>query len=221
MELIKQFKKRRENRRAVKQFKDRRAERLSRGDEWNEGDHPRDENGQFSSVGSSGSSSVEEYGIKHRPTDPRKYPDEVATADKILDKELALYPSDFLDHPERYTDELREYSDARKCIETLRKVQGQPDAMVTIYRGAPSGGKLNTGDWVTLSKEYAKSYADGGGYSDNKESRVYEYKVRAGDLSFPGDSYLEMGYFGEHLPSGKEIKRNDSVGGVQIDVSLL
>ena len=211
MELIKQFKKRRENRRAVKQFKDRRAERLSRGDEWNEGDHPRDENGQFSSVGSSGSSSVEEYGIKHRPTDPRKYPDEVATADKILDKELALYPSDFLDHPERYTDELREYSDARKCIETLRKVQGHPDAMVTIYRGAPSGGKLNTGDWVTLSKEYAKSYADGGGYSDNKESRVYEYKVRAGDLSFPGDSYLEMGYFGEHLPSGKEIKRNDSV----------
>lgn len=146
-------------------------------------------------------STIEEYGLMHRPGNPLEYPDEVATIDNLTSGEF--FPEDFLQHPDWYLD----VSDvgARETVATLRRVQGDPDAEVTIYRGAPSGGTLNQGDWVTLSKTYADQYARDAAYSDNANSRVYSYKVRAGDLSFDGDDIHEFGYWGKRLGTGKRV----------------
>lgn len=68
----------------------------------------------------------------------------------------------------------------------LKQIRNQPDALVTIYRGVPDGvgQKINPGDWVTLSPEYASDYG-----------RVVSAKVPAKHLYANGDSLLEQGYF--------------------------
>lgn len=144
---------------------------------------------------------IEQYGLTHRPGNPLLYPDEVATADNLTGGEF--FPSDFLTHPDYYLD----VSDAgaKETIRILRQIQGNPDAEVTIYRGAPSGGTLNQGDWVTLSESYALQYAGDSTYSDNANSKVYSYTVRAGDLSFDGDDIHEFGYWGKKLNKGRRI----------------
>lgn len=85
---------------------------------------------------------------------------------------------------------------ARETIKTLKSIQGQPDAEVTVYRCAPVG-ELNTGDWVSLSKSYAEQYAYDNAYSDNKASKVYSFKAKASELSFDGDDISEFGYWGK------------------------
>lgn len=146
-------------------------------------------------------SNLSEYGLEHRPGNPLEYPDEVATVDKILNGEFL--PDDMLDHPEWYFADYGDYGGEKQLINTLKKAQNNPDMEVTIYRGAPSGGDLNQGDWVTLSPNYAKAYAAGGMYSDNPNSKVYSYKVKVKDLSFDGDSIYEFGYWGKKLKGKK------------------
>lgn len=42
----------------------------------------------------------------------------------------------------------------------LRKVRDAPEAHVRIYRALPAGlGEINTGDWITLSRDYARQHA--------------------------------------------------------------
>lgn len=158
--------------------------------------------GGLSNMSSGGSnSSIEEYGLMHRPGNPLEYPDEVATADNLTSGEF--FPEDFLQHPDWYL--AMDDPGAMETVRILRSIQGNPDAEVTIYRGAPSGGTLNQGDWVTLSKTYATQYAGDSAYSDNANSKVYSYKVRAGDLSFDGDDISEFGYWGNRLGTGKRV----------------
>lgn len=140
------------------------------------------------------------YRLAHRPGSPIEFPDEVATADKISSGDM--FPSDFLDHVDWYVPLTYPGGDAaeRETIKILNDIQGKPDAVVTIYRGAPKG-ELNQGDWVTLSKQYAEIYAGDGAYSDNPNSKVYAYKAKASELSFDGDSILEFGYWGKRQKS--------------------
>lgn len=159
--------------------------------------------GRSSSSGMSSNSSIGEYGLTHRPGNPLEYPDEVATVDKILNGQF--FPDDILNHPDRYFADYGNFGGEAQLISTLKRAQNNPDMEVTIYRGAPSGGSLNQGDWVTLSKNYAMDYASGGNYADNPDSRVYSYKVRVGDLSFDGDSIYEFGYWGKKLGRGKRV----------------
>lgn len=137
------------------------------------------------------------YRITHRPSNPLEYPDEVATVDKIGDGNH--FPKDILDNPDIYFPDYNNFGDGRRITSILKQAQNNPDMEVTIYRGAPSGGTLHTGDWVSLSKKYAEDYAHGGNYSDNENSKVYEYKVKVRDLSFDGDSFYEFGYWGKKL----------------------
>lgn len=75
-----------------------------------------------------------------------------------------------------------------QVFRVMQQVRGKPDAMVTIYRGIPDqvDGKINPGDWVSLSPEYASDYG-----------RIVSMKVPAKHLSANGDSLLEQGYFPE------------------------
>lgn len=141
---------------------------------------------------SSASAAVDtSYRLQHHPGNPLEYPDEVATADRITTGEVL--PSDFLDHPEWYLT--MDDDGAWETVRILRSIQGDPNATVTIYRGAPKG-ELNTGDWVTLSRSYAENYAGDGAYSDNPSSKVYSFKAKASELSFDGDDISEFGYWG-------------------------
>jgi len=77
--------------------------------------------------------------------------------------------------------------DAREAgvVKTLQSLRGKPDAMVTVYRGVPKGssGKINPGDWVSLSPEYAADYG-----------RVISQQVPASHITGNADSLLEFGY---------------------------
>ena len=76
-------------------------------------------------------------------------------------------------------------------MSVLRKVRGNPNAEITIYRATP-GSKINRGDWITLSKSYAKwhnqSQFDG-------KANVLEMRVKAKDVQYAGDDINEFGYF--------------------------
>jgi hypothetical protein len=65
-------------------------------------------------------------------------------------------------------------------IKKLEKIQGNPEAEVTIYRASPVN-ELNDGDWVTTNREYANNIKEQNG------GKVYTYKVKAKDLRYPND----------------------------------
>jgi hypothetical protein len=71
------------------------------------------------------------------------------------------------------------------------KAKGNPDAEVTVYRAVPKGVKdINSGDWVTTSKTYAKDHGEnsiGEGY------KIISKNVKAKSLSTEGYPY-EFGY---------------------------
>lgn len=66
----------------------------------------------------------------------------------------------------------------QKDITNLKKIIGNPEADVKIYRSSPIN-EINDGDWVTTSKTYANDIkAQNGG-------KVYEYTVKAKNLNLP------------------------------------
>ena len=133
-----------------------------------------------------------EYGLEHRPGNPLSDPEEVATIDKITGG--GYFPDDILKNSRMYFPDAGNPG-ADEVVQILQRAQGNPEMEVTIYRGAPSRGVLNSGDWVTLSKSYAEQFAGAGSYSDNPNSKVYKYKAKAKELSFDGDSIFEFGYW--------------------------
>lgn len=86
----------------------------------------------------------------------------------------------------------------REAFALAQRVRGNPDAEVTMYRAVPKDENItsiNAGDWVTLSKDYAKTHGEsalGGDY------KILSQKVKAKDLWTNADSIHEFGY----QPSG-------------------
>lgn len=147
-----------------------------------------------------------DYKMSHRPGNPIIYPEEVATIDKITSGDY--FPKDILNNYDKYFV-LDNLEDEEQLINILKQSQNNPDLEVTFYRGAPSKGVLNTGDWITLSKEYAFKYGSGGEYADDPTSKVYKYTAKAKDISFDGDSIYEFGYWGEKQIGKEVIKELD------------
>lgn len=82
----------------------------------------------------------------------------------------------------------------KKAFEIAFKAKGNPDAEVTIYRAVPSEVKstdINRGDWVAITKEYAKDHGDSVLRGDYK---IITKKVKARDIYTNGDSIQEWGY---------------------------
>ncbi len=79
----------------------------------------------------------------------------------------------------------------KSVVGLLKKIRGNPDALVTIYRGVPDGAPqtINPGDWITLDKNAASDYG-----------HVVEMKVPASHVTSWADSLLEFGYY----PPGKK-----------------
>jgi hypothetical protein len=82
----------------------------------------------------------------------------------------------------------------REAFALANKVRGNPDAEVTMYRAVPkdeSISNINAGDWVTLSKDYAKTHGESVLRGDYK---ILSQKVKAKDLWTNADSIQEFGY---------------------------
>jgi hypothetical protein len=77
----------------------------------------------------------------------------------------------------------------KESIAALKAIHNQPDATVTVYRAAPQN-KLNKGDWITFSKDYAHQHAEG---HDNL--KVYKFSIKARDARWAMDDINEFGYF--------------------------
>lgn len=136
------------------------------------------------------------YWLQHRPSDLEAAANhEGASLIWDIANPDGVFPGDMLQHPEYYLEPYKD-KDVKESVAILKRIQGDPEAEVTVYRGSPSDD-LNRGDWVTLSRSYAEKYAGDGAYSDNPSSRVGSFKTKAKYLTWDGDSWLEFGYWGK------------------------
>jgi hypothetical protein len=81
-----------------------------------------------------------------------------------------------------------------EAFNLAKRVRGNPDAEVTMYRAVPKNADIsaiNAGDWVTLSKDYAKNHGES---VLGKDYKILSQKVKAKDLWTNADSIQEFGY---------------------------
>lgn len=123
------------------------------------------------------------YGMSHRPTWEGSPP-----AHNLLDGEML--PRDVYEKPEFSIASGRRKGDksANESWNVLKRIRNKPDMEVTVYR-ATRKNELNTGDWVTFSKNYAEDSVEG------VAEKVYSFKVKAKDILFAGDDINEFGYY--------------------------
>jgi hypothetical protein len=82
----------------------------------------------------------------------------------------------------------------REAFDLARRIRGNPDAEITMYRAVPKDEKItniNKGDWVTLSKDYAKTHGES---VLDKNYKILSKKVKAKELYTNADSIHEFGY---------------------------
>jgi hypothetical protein len=82
----------------------------------------------------------------------------------------------------------------KEAFALAQRVRGNPDAEITMYRAVPKDDNINAinpGDWVTLSKDYAKTHGESA-LKDNY--KILSKKVKAKDVWTNADSIHEFGY---------------------------
>ena len=123
------------------------------------------------------------YGMSHRPSW-----DGMPPAHNLL--EGKALPRDVYTHPDLSIANgaiRRGEKAANESWQALQKIKGKPNAKIIVYR-AGAKNELNIGDWITLSKEYAKQSIEG-------TEKVHSFKVIAKDVIFAGDDINEFGYY--------------------------
>lgn len=124
-----------------------------------------------------------DYRMEHEAPGPDEAPIHELEAD---------YAPDFYAHPEYYTTQEPEFD--QQSVPVLMGVRGKPNAMVNIYRAGPTN-QINPGDWVTISRNYAKQHAKHPTDS-SQDIPVWRTKVPANTLFWDGNSIHEFGYHG-------------------------
>ena len=82
----------------------------------------------------------------------------------------------------------------KEAFALAKQVRGNPNADVLMFRAVPKNESIksiNPGDWVTLSKSYAKTHGEA---VLGKDYKIIEQKVKAKDLWTNADSIHEFGY---------------------------
>lgn len=126
----------------------------------------------------------DDYHLAHRPS---------ADGDELWNLSArGTFPPDVYEHPEWYS-----FDDwTRVCAMVIRRVRGQADARVLVYRAVPAGvTSFNAGDWVTIHLGYARQHA---ARSDDpaQDWPVIAVEVRADEVRSGGSDIVEWGYFG-------------------------
>lgn len=83
----------------------------------------------------------------------------------------------------------------KKAMSLVQMLRNQPEALVDIYRAVPKNksiSSINPGDWVTITKEYAKEHGEGPLGGDYK---ILKQKVPAKSIWTNADSIHEYGYW--------------------------
>lgn len=102
------------------------------------------------------------------------------------------FAADLYTNPEYYAD--MDDKSSKESWKEIKRIKGNPEADVTIYRAVPKGVKaIEDGDWITLSKTYANLH----GEHTMSESgfEVVSQKVKAKDVVWDGNDINEFAYF--------------------------
>lgn len=107
----------------------------------------------------------------------------------ITDDNLGYVGDDFFEHPHYYNA-------TPEQADIVRRFDGNPEELVTIYRATDAGDQINPYDWVTLQEEYAREHLMNnlGG-----KGKVLKQQVPARDVRFAGDDFAEFGYFPTYI----------------------
>ena len=150
-----------------------------------------------------------DYRLQHKPRGPDdEYPVRLDDLTQTTTGESAGYPKDFYSEKGKriyapgQSFEGDEFGIANnESYSIINSVKGNPDAEVTIYRAVPNEKnitKINSGDFVTLSKRYADLHGAGGYGRDGIDSgKVLELKVKVKDIYWDQNDVNEFGYFPE------------------------
>jgi hypothetical protein len=150
-----------------------------------------------------------DYRLQHKPRGPDdEYPVRLDDLTQTTTGESAGYPKDFYSEKGKriyapgQSFEGDEFGIANnESYSIINSVKGNPDAEVTIYRAVPNEKnitKINSGDFVTLSKRYADLHGAGGYGRDGTDSgKVLELKVKVKDIYWDQNDVNEFGYFPE------------------------
>ena len=148
-----------------------------------------------------------DYRMEHSAPNSR---DEISQS---IDNLSGLYPDDL------YSNKGYQYygsgydSMDRKAWEILKRVKGNPDTKVTIYRAYPkgTGGTITNGDWVTIVRDYAVEHGEAnldGNY------QIVSKEVKASEVFTNADSLQEQGYdngLSEVVNDKKKIKLDELI----------
>lgn len=130
-----------------------------------------------------------------------------------IDNLKGLYPDDL------YSNKGYQYygsgydSMDRKAWEVIKRVKGNPDAKVTIYRAYPkgTGGTITNGDWVTIVRDYAVEHGEA---NLDGDYQIVSKDVKAKEIFTNADSLLEQGYdngLSEVVNDKKKIKLDELI----------
>lgn len=148
-----------------------------------------------------------DYRMSHEA--PNRY-DEIS---RSIDDLSEIYPED-LYSSQGYHYYGSGYGDMDKAAwRILKRVKGNPEAEVTIYRAYPkgTGGTITNGDWVTIVRDYAVEHGEANLDGDYE---IASKKVKAKDVFTNGDSLQEQGYdngLSEVVNSKKKIKLDELI----------
>lgn len=80
-----------------------------------------------------------------------------------------------------------------KAMNIIKSFRDQPDKLVTVYRAVPQDATdtINEGDWVTITRQYAKEHGESTLSGDYK---IIQDKVAAKELFSEANSIHEFGY---------------------------
>lgn len=88
-----------------------------------------------------------------------------------------------------------------EAVRLLRSAQGNPNAEITVYRGAPKGAGINSGDWIALDKNVAEKFTRSRFGKPIPNYEVQELKVKAKDIvpqkSAGKDRIYDFAYYPE------------------------
>lgn len=126
--------------------------------------------------------------MSHRPAETG------ITADNLINQDVETPMPD--NYYEILNNQAKYDIETKETMDQLNKIKNNPDAEITIYR-ATTGNSINDGDWITLSKNYAKRHNE---HSLGNKGNVVEMKVKAKDIQFAGDDIKEWGYY----PKGRK-----------------
>jgi len=104
-----------------------------------------------------------------------------------------IYPEDVYENAAKWYSSGSDFDHEAAAV--IRSARGRRDKQIKVYRAVPkSVSAINRGDWVTITRGYAKEHAESLSTKDEKY-KIISKSVQARDLFSDGNSIQEWGYY--------------------------